>query len=554
MTHDALGTDRPATADAVFLAAVVALSCLPYVTGLGFYSDDWSFLSALLHASDDSLSGLYESLLPHGLATRPLQAGLLSVSYALFGLDPLGYHILNSAVFVATVVLFHLALRALGLSRWLTVSVPLVFALLPNYSTDRFWIAAFQANLSMGLYMLSLYGDLRFAGLSGARASAWKAVGTAALLGSVLAYEVAAPLFVLNVLVAWLRARAVRRASARWRPLATGLILGTNLLVLAGAVIYKATTTQRTSLGDGRLGRFGRSLAAAVDVHFGEYGLQLPLKVGRALRDHHDLAAVVVSLASGLVVFLYLRQALRTTSAASPSRTTWFALMAAGVVVFAAGYGVSLMAAEIGFHPTGVVNRTAIAAAVGVALTFVAVIGWATSWMRSERSRRVAFIASIALLSTVGCLLTNTIATFWVAAAREQQHIVDAVRRRFPTLPSGTTILLAEICPYLGPGVVFETSWDVRGMLQVVYDDVTLRGNVVRPNLEVSDSGIRLRFWGDMISLYPYGDRLLVFSVKSHQVTPLPNVDAARLFFGSRPPAIGAGCAAGVEGSGAEIF
>ena len=38
-----------------------------------------------------------------------------------------------------------------------------------------------------------------------------------------------------------------------------------------------------------------------------------------------------------------------------------------GVVVFSLGYSVSLMAAEIGFHPTGVVNRTAIAATLGVA-------------------------------------------------------------------------------------------------------------------------------------------------------------------------------------------
>ena len=554
MGHDALGTDRRSAADVILLTAVVAVSCVPYVTGLGFYSDDWSFLSALQHASDDSFIARYRSLLPHRLGTRPLHAALLAGLYSLFGLDPLGYHVVNSVMVVATVVLFHLALRTLGLSRPLTVSVPLVFALLPSYSTDRFWVAAFQANLSVGLYLMSLCADLRFAVLSDARRWAWKAGGTVSLLGSVLAYEMAAPLFALNVVLVWVRARALHRASGTWRPLATGLILGSNMLVLAGAVIYKATTTERTAVGGGRLARYISTLGAAADVHFGEYGLQLPLKVGRVLRDYRDPATIVVSLVVGVVVFVYLRRALRMTSVGWPNPRTWLAVMAAGLTVFAAGYAVSLMTAEIGFHPTGVMNRTAIAAALGVAFTFVAVIGWATSWLRSERRRRVAFSTLIALLAFAGCLLTNTIATFWVTASREQRTIIDAVRRRFPSLPSGTTILLADICPYIGPGVVFETSWDVRGMLQVVYDDVTLRGNVVRPNLEVRDDGIRLTFWGDFVNLYPFGDRLVVFSARTGQVTPLPSADAARVFFSRRPPSIGAGCPVGVEGSGAEIF
>jgi hypothetical protein len=36
---------RSVRIDCLFLAGLVGLSCSPYITGLGFYSDDWAFLA-----------------------------------------------------------------------------------------------------------------------------------------------------------------------------------------------------------------------------------------------------------------------------------------------------------------------------------------------------------------------------------------------------------------------------------------------------------------------------------------------------------------------------
>ena len=52
---------------------------------------------------------------------------------------------------IVMALLLSLTLRELGLPRSLVLATPLVFALLPNYSTDRFWFAAFGYILSIAL-------------------------------------------------------------------------------------------------------------------------------------------------------------------------------------------------------------------------------------------------------------------------------------------------------------------------------------------------------------------------------------------------------------------
>jgi hypothetical protein len=56
----------------------------------------------------------------------------------LFGLNPLGYHIVNAFLLVAVAWLFYLVLRELRLPRLLCVALPLVYSTLPHYATNRF--------------------------------------------------------------------------------------------------------------------------------------------------------------------------------------------------------------------------------------------------------------------------------------------------------------------------------------------------------------------------------------------------------------------------------
>src|SRR5690348_11308504 len=100
--------------DCSFLAIITVLSSLPYIDGLGFYSDDWAFLKVFQFASHRSLAGLVRAFFlanPDTLA-RPVQAFYVALLYELFGPKPLGYHVANTLIFFLGLCAFYFAARA----------------------------------------------------------------------------------------------------------------------------------------------------------------------------------------------------------------------------------------------------------------------------------------------------------------------------------------------------------------------------------------------------------------------------------------------------------
>lgn len=543
---------RAAVSDSALLVVVMVLSCLPYLGGLGLYSDDWAFLSELQSARG-SFRDMYGVLMPMGLTTRPVQALWLVTLYSLFGLEPLGYHVANCLVLAASAVLFYLSLRGLGAPRIIAFTTPLVFALLPHYSTDRVWIAAFQASVCVLLYFLSLYADLRFVDGTGVARWPWKVLGTVALVGSVLAYEVTAGLLLLNVVVLAYRARARagRPVAHAWVP--TALVVASNVLFLGLATAYKLSTTARASISGGYRLRALRIVREAIPVHFGEYGVALPSNVARVLRDP-DALILATSVLVGLVVGSYLLRGVRRGEAAFPGRAVWVAVIIAGAALYVAGNAVALTTWEVGFHATGPNNRTAIGAAIGVATAFVGILGWLSAWLPADRARWMGFASLAAVLAAGSTLVTDTVAAFWVRAARRQDAVIAAVRQRFPELPPRTAVLLDGFCPYEGPAPVFATGWDVTGMLQLEYGERSLRGDVVKPNTEATADGIRTTLFDDVINIYPYGDRLVVYHVRGGRVVPIPDAGAARRYLDDVAEPERAPCRPWTDGDGIPVF
>jgi hypothetical protein len=543
---------RPALYDSLFLAAIVVLSCIPYMGGLGLYSDDWAFLS-WLHTADGSYTGLLASVMgPMG--PRPVQGHVLAGLYWLFGADLVGWHAANCLALAAAVLLFHHSLRALGCTRLTALVVPLIFGLLPHYSTDRFWIAAFQANAAILLYFTSLYADIRFVQRSGPTGWLWKVLASVALAGSLLSYEVTAALFLVNVVVL-LHVAGVRR-DGRWvrRTIPTALAIASNVVVLALTIGYKLLQTERAEVGGGLRYRALRVLTEAAPVHFGEYGIAMPVKVFRALRDYPDAVFTATSVLIGLAAGAYLFLVVRKAGVRWERGRHWAVMMLAGGILFGAGYGVTLMTWEIGFHTTGANNRTAVGAAIGVAWVFAGALGWISSRLPLERHRWVAFSCLLALLAAGSTLLTNTVAGFWVRAARQQDELIAVLQRQVPSLPPGSTLLLDGLCPYQGPAPIFATDWDTKGMLRLTYGDGSLNGDVIKPNTEVTPAGIRTILFDDWFNVYPYGDGLIVYHVQTGGTYPLPSLAAARDYFErvsgpARPP-----CPPYTDGDGISIY
>jgi len=150
---DRSNSSRSDSLDYLFLLVIGVLSISYYVSGLGFYSDDWALLASMRLSHDQSLINVFtEVVRGYDREIRPIQFFELAGLYKLFDLAPLGYHLVNATVIVFASILLYRALRALCISRMFAQSVCVIYLLLPNYSTDRFWIAVSAANISMLLF------------------------------------------------------------------------------------------------------------------------------------------------------------------------------------------------------------------------------------------------------------------------------------------------------------------------------------------------------------------------------------------------------------------
>jgi hypothetical protein len=543
------------------LAAVVALSLVPYVGHLGFYSDDWGYLSISSACNNQSYLGLSRCLGVNWNEMRPVQLFCLAGLYRLFRLEPLGYHIFNATVFVTAVLLFYLTLLELRLGHLLALVLALIYALQPHYATDRFWIAAFQANISMAFCFLSFYSALKASppDIGGPRASVWSVVCVVALLLSSLAYEVSMPLFLLiPPLVLY-----TRHKLGRVPPPKTGIWQASTVLIVSSESVllltigFKALTQTGTKFQFRFLKRLGlvfkHSLLQALDFNYGRYGLGLPRVMWRILSHYPDARILAMAGALGICILLYLWYAFDKTQAQMPERYTWPRLIGAGLIVYGLAYIPFFVNPDVDLATTGVANRIAIAAAVGAALSMVGLLGWATTLLSARASGLKPFCLLVTLLCVSGFIIVNTLASFWIAAYLQQRAILADIRSHFATLPPHSTLILDGVCPYAGPGVVFEANWDLAGALEILYRDPTLQANIATPNLTIGEEGLSVWLYG-YESYYPYGENLLLYNFGKKAVWRLTGVETARRYFQAFNPDRSNGCPPGREGFGVPVF
>lgn len=553
--------------DGVFLLGAIFLSLASYVPHLGFYSDDWAFLGLYATAKDQTIGGYFEASHADVHAMRPVQLWLCAVLYRFFGLDPLGYHLFNGLLIVLNPILCYAIARKLRVSRTIALPVALVFGLLPSYSTDRVWYLAFAITLSLTACLVSIYADLKAVSAQRTRAGvAWKTVGAAALLISVLAYEVVLPLLVaFSVLVVAWRVNAGERPASREQIAQVMLLAGINIVLLAGAVAFKLKTTVRLGAEQGMAaqvasivrgalrphtpeGAYGLNVFSALRVHFGDYGVKMPESVSTVVPGA-TAGMLLMTGVFAVAAFAYLIVVVR--SQPWPSAREWGMTIAAGLAVFGLGYAIFLTNYNVQFTPTGLANRVAIVATLGAAMCIVGCIGLAVAPLARTELAHYVFAALIAAFAGSGFLITNAIAGCWIDAYRAERDILAGIRERFPTLPAHSTMILDGVCPYIGPAIVFESNWDLAGALQVMYRDPTLRADVVTPRLSVGAAGITTSIYDQPVT-YPYGNGLFVYHAGTGIVEPLTDAKRADAYFDKER--FLRQCPPGKEGMGVPLF
>ena len=550
---------RDALHDCAFLGLMVAVASATYVTRLGFYSDDWAFLGLLRTAGDASFAGRFWALYTPDLWMRPVEGGLFALVYHLFGATPAAFHLLNALALFAGVALFHLVLRELGVPRPIAVAIPLLYAFLPHYSADRFWPSALKITVSMTLYFTSLLAQLR-AMRAGHRFTgmAWWALAVLAGAGSVLAYEVFVPLLLLSPIIVWFQAgrtdagsMTASRSPGRRTAVPLAILAA---LALVPALAFKAGLTHRLVHREplAHLIWLLRALRDLAVLHAGPLGVLLVRSAWRVGHARPDLPALLSATLCGGASYWYLaRLGSRASPEAAASRP-WWRIVTVGLAVWVAGVAVFLVTEDLEVTAAGMGNRTAIAAALGVAMIWIGLAAGATSVLPTRRARDRGFAAATAGLFALVVFINGTLAGYWIEAYSRARNVLSAIQRDFPTaLPPGA-LLLDGVCRFVGPAVVFEAPWDLAGALQLIYGQAGVRADVITPGLEVSDSALITTDYHEQTA-YRFADGVVVYDPARGSAHRILDAGEAGRYL-ARPTRQSPACPAGESGFGVPVF
>jgi hypothetical protein len=525
--------------DCAFLAAVIGISTLPYVRGLGFYYDDYSVLAQLNAAHDHSLPGLYHAVRPLN-GQRPLQSLTFAALYRLFGLHPLGYHVVNAFLVVAVAWLLYLVLRELRLPRLVCVALPLVYSTLPHYATNRFWLDAFQITLSSAFYLLSLYAGLRAVRARPAALAGWLTLAIAGVAGSLFAYEVVFPLFALNIALLWLTTRRStdRVPAARW------ITIGGLAAAVVAAGIVKATLVAEHGQNGYQIGfqnglehHLAYLVSGSVKLNVGTYFLAVPYVLWWIARHRLTAGNAGAAAAAGLLAFSYVWWIGRRDREALIGSRHWRDCVRVGLIAFVLGYAIFLTNRQVLFRSAGIDDRINAAAALGVAAILVGAIGWIAARL-TEQLRIALFSVSVGCIAATGVLIIGTLGSFWTSAAKEQHAIVSSFQQTAPSLPTSSTVVLDGVCPETGPAVVFADQWDLRGALALAYHDPSLAADAATEGLRAGSRRLELEmtFLGARSTrTYAYGPHLFVYDFPRRTVHLLRDRSEAARYVSERP-------------------
>jgi hypothetical protein len=524
---------RPVVHDCLFLIVIAILSMSGYIANLGFYSDDWSLISYMKFSADQSLASVFSAVSSSwDVEIRPVQFFIYAVCYKLFGLNPLGYHIFNGIFFVSGMATLYIVLVTLDQARSFALSIPVLYMLLPDYSTDRFWMAAHATNITMFFTLIGIYSHLRALRCHHNGRWGWETFAVICVIVSGLTYEVFLPLVVATTIFLlgselsadWphsINRRSVARAVLRQ----TAMLFAVALVILAKALwAPRAGFVAKMDIISYILW-IGKTVVKAFVYSYGYHLLELPLTAWNALRDYSDSTSIIMASLIGIVIFARLCTSWdRLGAAALTSRAAMLVYLGFGIILFIAGYSL----APLNPVKDGINNRGAIAGTLGVAVSTVGVLGMLTS-LAPVAWRTVLFSAVVSFIGMSGALIIDVIGNFWVQSYRRQIELLSDIRSHIAEIPAGTTLILDGVCPYIGPAPVFETNWDLAFALTIYYGHPDINANIVSRRLTVGPNGLIARLiLGPVI--HPF-NRLYVYHFGRKETYPLPDEQTAKNYF-----------------------
>lgn len=468
----------------------------PLLFRLGFYTDDWWFLSVMRFAPP-GFSGALGALLTESkaLLLRPFDGPLIAALYSLFGLSPLGWQCATMLAVFAVALGAERLLRLCGAPPAVALLGAILALAFPNKDGAMFWPMAGIIPVSLAFFVWATVFHAEWV-REGGRGRL--AASTGCLLVSLGFYDQSFFQFAAWALLPPAPGPEGRRRSIQ------GLGAAAALTVLFAA--YKFVVVPRI-----------------FDVVFNKSVVLSPLNsaivVLRAIEASLGPRLAASALGAAAVSLLT-----NTLTAAAAFGLPWMVhrlwpeepeappgvarrLAFFGLALFWLGY-LPIMVSNYRPTPLTHENRINFVPSLGLAL---AAASLALSGARRFVWRRAgAALAGVCLAAHAG------FAGYWAEAAKIQDDIRRVVEQKAADWPADTVLLIRQRELYIGGHApLFTASWDATGAVRLWTGDGKRSADALRPGVGFFPGGVVI---SQRLLAY---DKVRVLDLEARSIAPL---------------------------------
>ncbi len=508
----------------VALAIIVALefACFgPILNKVGFYLDDWITLNLIQSGPRSLFSAFHQYLLSDPrVIVRPVEAFFYVIEFFAFGLKPLGYHLVNAGLEIASAFFLYLALFELTRKSALSLVAGLILIIYPNHDVTHYWATCSSENVSLALSMASLV--LTTKGANQSKLPYYYGAITCFVL-SIFCYETFLPLVSLNIFFAYIIFRRKEPVGSLKR---ASLLCVPFILSVAALFIYS---------------RLIAPMLGPAQVHAVQFNVQnIVSVVAEGVRINcppysvpffGNLAAQAFEYASGktlwttlAVICLVVTSAFFVLSKSPDDNDQPVVLLPLGLITVVFSYSIFGLNPE--YVPTfqTIVNRINEGAAVGIGISaagLIALIFKILGTRASSRVLRTSVIAVIILpVIALSFLANRGYSRPWILSWQTQKVIQDSLKDNASRFHAGDSIILANCPRYVMWSPLFDGVWDFQPMLQLTLKSRDIKGGVVSERMEIQNNQLKDISRGVVCNTYDF-ERLFIIIPPRGEIIPV---------------------------------
>lgn len=512
----------------IALALIIAVESVcfgPIVNKVGFYLDDWITLNLIQWGPKSFFSAFHHYLLSDPrVIVRPVEAFFYVVEFFVFGLKPIGYHLVNAALEIASAFFLYVALFDLTRKPALSLVAGLILIAYPNHDVTHYWSTCSSENVSLALSMASLALSTR--GAIRSRLNYYCAAVVCFLL-SIFCYETFLPLVSLNAFFAYivfLRSGDAFVSLKRTAHVCLPYVLSVIPLLVYSRLIAPMLGPAQVHAVHLDLLNILNVVVEGVRINCPPYSVQFFSEVGNRAYEYASAKTLWTTFAVASIVIM---AGIFGLLKASDEEHQPIILLPIGLVTVVLSYTIFGLNPE--YFPTfqTLVNRINEGAAVGIGIACAGIIALIFKLLKGKGGKAMqAIVIAMVLLPVLALsfIADRGYAQPWILSWYTQKVIQDSLKNNASRFTPGDSIILANCPRYVMWAPLFDGVWDFQPMLQLTLKSRDIKGGVVSERMEIHDNQLKDISRGVVCNTYDFS-RLFIIIPPKGEIVPIHSAE-----------------------------